>query len=142
MLASGSFDGTVRLWSQTDPSNSKSWKCIRVIEICPEPVVAIGFAPKGDIFVAGTYHGKLVLVDTNTWATVESYRPGKNEIPLYLHSDFTFFHISSASLCYVPSKSICYLLASWSDGTSKLLKVDLNPPPNTKKFIFQKVSFE
>ena len=60
MIASGSFDESIRLW------DVKKGKCLRVLPAHSDPVTSVGFNKDGTLIVSGSYDGLLRLWDTST----------------------------------------------------------------------------
>ncbi|KAF0907522.1 hypothetical protein E2562_018341 [Oryza meyeriana var. granulata] len=60
MLASGSFDETVRVWEV------RSRRCLRVLPAHSEPVTAVDFNRDGAMIVSGSYDGLCRIWDSAT----------------------------------------------------------------------------
>lgn len=60
MIASGSFDETVRIWEV------KSGKCLRVLPAHSEPVTAVDFNRGGGLLVSSSYDGLCRIWDSAT----------------------------------------------------------------------------
>jgi COMPASS component SWD3 len=57
LLASGSFDESVRLW------DVRAGRCIRVVPAHSEPITSVQFSKDGTLFVTGSYDGLMCVPD-------------------------------------------------------------------------------
>ena len=60
MVASGSFDETVRVW------DVKTGKCLRVLPAHSDPVTAVDFNRNGSLIVSSSYDGLCRVWDAST----------------------------------------------------------------------------
>lgn len=68
LLATASFDSTVRLWDIADGS------CYRVFDRHVESVYSVAFSPSGDYLVSGSLAGAMYIWDIEKGVQVKSYR--------------------------------------------------------------------
>ncbi|GMH91981.1 hypothetical protein TrVE_jg881 [Triparma verrucosa] len=73
MLATASFDNTVRLW------NAASGECVFTLARHTQPVYSIAFSPSADFIASGSLAGKLYIWDAKT-GKVKSSFTGKGDI--------------------------------------------------------------
>ncbi|GMH82333.1 hypothetical protein TL16_g09222 [Triparma laevis f. inornata] len=73
MLATASFDNTVRLW------NAKTGECVHTLARHTQPVYSISFSPSADYIASGSLAGKLYIWDANS-GQVKSSFTGKGDI--------------------------------------------------------------
>ncbi|KNE68343.1 hypothetical protein AMAG_13002 [Allomyces macrogynus ATCC 38327] len=60
LLASGSFDETVRLW------NAQTGECVRILPAHSDPVSTIDFSPDGTLLASASYDGLVRVWDVRT----------------------------------------------------------------------------
>jgi transducin (beta)-like 1 len=70
MLATASFDGSVRLWSVLDGS------CIRVFNRHRDSVYSVAFSPSGNYLVSGSLAGQLYIWDVEKGTHIRNYKGG------------------------------------------------------------------
>ena len=68
MLATASFDGSVRLWNIADGS------CIRILSRHRESVYSVAFSPSGDYIASGSLAGQLYMWNVNEGKVIKSYK--------------------------------------------------------------------
>jgi transducin (beta)-like 1 len=73
VLATASFDGTVRLWSISDGS------CMRIFNRHRDSVYSVAFSPSGDYLASGALAGQMYIWDIAKGCHVKSYK-GKGDI--------------------------------------------------------------
>ena len=73
LLATASFDGTVRLWNITDGS------CFAVFSRHRDSVYSVAFAPSGDYLASGSLAGQMYIWDIEKGEPVKSFK-GKGDI--------------------------------------------------------------
>lgn len=70
MLATASFDGSVRLWNVVDGS------CIRVFDRHRDSVYSVAFSPSGNYLVSGSLAGQLYIWDVAKGEHIKNYKGG------------------------------------------------------------------
>lgn len=70
MLATASFDGSVRLWDVISGS------CIRVLNRHRDSVYSVAFSPSGKYLASGSLAGQLYIWDVENGAHVRNYKGG------------------------------------------------------------------
>lgn len=73
MLATASFDGSVRLWDVTDGS------CFRVFNRHQDSVYSVAFSPSGDFLASGSLAGQMYIWNIEEGRHIKSYK-GKGDI--------------------------------------------------------------
>ena len=73
MLATASFDGSVRLWDVTDGS------CFRVFNRHQDSVYSVAFSPSGDFLASGSLAGQMYIWNIQEGKHIKSYK-GKGDI--------------------------------------------------------------
>ena len=68
MLATASFDGSVRLW------NIETGNCIRVLSRHRESVYSVSFSPSGDFIASGSLAGQLYIWNVKDGKTIKSFK--------------------------------------------------------------------
>lgn len=68
MLATASFDGSVRLWNIADGN------CIRVLSRHRESVYSVSFSPSGDFIASGSLAGQLYIWNVKDGKTIKSFK--------------------------------------------------------------------
>jgi len=68
MLATASFDGSVRLW------NIETGECIRLLSRHHESVYSVAFSPSGDFIASGSLAGQLYIWNVKEGKTIKSYK--------------------------------------------------------------------
>lgn len=79
LLATASFDGTVRLWSFSLTGPSPTVHCIHVLRKHTQPVYAIDFSPCGNYLASGSLDGALILWSLEEGRPLRTYQ-GKGGI--------------------------------------------------------------
>lgn len=72
MIASGSFDETVRIW------DVKMGKCLRVLPAHSDPVTAVDFNRDGSLIVSSSYDGLCRIWDASTGHCVKTLIDDEN----------------------------------------------------------------
>lgn len=70
MLATASFDGTVRLWNVSDGS------CFRVFDRHRDSVYSVAFSPSGNFLASGSLAGQLYIWDVEKGEHIRNYKGG------------------------------------------------------------------
>ena len=73
MLATASFDGTVRLWNIDDGS------CMRILSRHRDSVYSVAFSPSGDFLASGSLAGQLYIWNVQEGKQIKSFK-GKGDI--------------------------------------------------------------
>ena len=73
MLATASFDGSVRLWDVVNGT------CIRVLTRHRDSVYSVAFSPSGDYLASGSLAGQLYIWDVNEGIQIKSFK-GRGDI--------------------------------------------------------------
>lgn len=73
MLATASFDGSVRLWDVSDGS------CFRIFNRHQDSVYSVAFSPSGDFLASGSLAGQLYIWNIEEGKHIKSYK-GKGDI--------------------------------------------------------------
>lgn len=73
MLASASFDGTVRLWNIQDGT------CIRVLSKHKDSVYSVSFSSSGEFLASGSLAGQLYIWSIRDGRHIKSYK-GEGDI--------------------------------------------------------------
>jgi transducin (beta)-like 1 len=73
MLATASFDGTVRLW------NVDNGSCISVLSRHRESVYSVSFSPSGDYLVSGSLAGQMYIWRVRDGKHIKNFK-GKGDI--------------------------------------------------------------
>ena len=68
ILATASFDSTVRLWDIADGS------CYRIFDRHQDSVYSVAFSPSGDFLVSGSLAGAMYIWDIEKGVHVKSYK--------------------------------------------------------------------
>jgi len=68
MLATASFDGSVRLWNVQDGT------CIRVLSRHKDSVYSVSFSPSGDYLASGSLAGQLYVWNVRDGRVIKSFR--------------------------------------------------------------------
>ena len=70
MLATASFDGSVRLWDVINGS------CIQVLNRHRDSVYSVAFSPSGKYLASGSLAGQLYIWDVKTGKHIRNYKGG------------------------------------------------------------------
>ena len=73
MLATASFDGTVRLWNIDDGS------CMKILSRHRDSVYSVAFSPSGDFLASGSLAGQLYIWNVQEGKQIKSFK-GKGDI--------------------------------------------------------------
>jgi transducin (beta)-like 1 len=73
MLATASFDGTVRLWDVVGGS------CLRILQRHRDSVYSVSFSPSGDFLASGSLAGQLYIWNVKEGKPIKSFK-GKGDI--------------------------------------------------------------
>mmetsp|Transcript_18708 Transcript_18708/g.52032 ORF Transcript_18708/g.52032 Transcript_18708/m.52032 type:complete len:106 (+) Transcript_18708:1113-1430(+) len=73
MLATASFDGSVRLWNVRDGS------CFRVFSKHSDSVYSVAFSPSGDFLASGSLAGQLFIWNVQLGIHIKSFK-GEGDI--------------------------------------------------------------
>ena len=76
IVASGSFDETVRLW------DVRSGRCLRTIAVHSDPVTSVDFSGDGTLFVTGSYDGLARVWDTSSSQCLRTLVSEESGIPV------------------------------------------------------------
>lgn len=79
LLATASFDGTVRLWSLSLTGPSATAQCVHVLRKHTQPVYAIDFSPCGNYLASGSLDGALIVWSLEEGRPLRTYQ-GKGGI--------------------------------------------------------------
>ncbi len=104
MLASGSFDESIRLWDV----RSETPRCLQVIAAHSDPVTALSFGPDASLLASSSYDGLIRLWDVATGQCVKTIVDDDNP-PV-------------AALTFSPNGK--YLLAATLDSTIRLWSIE------------------
>jgi len=112
MIASGSFDETVRLW------DAKQGRALKVLPAHSEAVSAVNFCSDGNLLVSASYDGLVRLWDSTTGQCLKTLIDQANADP----APVSFARFSPNSK-YILAATLDSKLRLWDFGRGKAVKV-------------------